>query len=87
MEVTALSSGFLTAREIGMSRLAAEAWHFQAEGVVGMTIDIHATPRHSSQNSEQLSGLIVHFTAFGTAVAREDFKFDPGKIELNLPMS
>ena len=78
-EVTSLSQGMYTAREIAMDRMEREARADGAEGVVGMQIDTHHEIMESSNN--QPGGFIIHFTAWGTAIGREDYHSDVEGIE------
>ncbi len=71
-EMTSLTQGFYTAREIAMDRLFREATAVNASGVIDVTVE-NAYQRYTDDHNN-LIGIIVTFTAFGTAVARREFK-------------
>jgi len=65
-ELTSLSQGVYTAREIAMNRLEGEAWRLKATGVVGVTFETYHEIIERTENSP--GGFIMHFTAWGTAI-------------------
>ena len=67
-EMTSLTQGFYTAREIAMGRLYQDALSVGADGVVDVSIENNY--RRYTDGHGHLIGIIVTFTAFGTAVAR-----------------
>jgi uncharacterized protein YbjQ (UPF0145 family) len=73
-ELTSLTQGFYTAREIAMERLAEEFRGTDADGVVGVDVESFADARTDAHDN--LIGLIVHFTAMGTAVSRMPTRTD-----------
>lgn len=85
MEMTSLTQGFYAAREIAMGRLSQDAMRVNASGVVDVTVENHY--RRYADNNGNLIGIIVYFTAFGTAVARRDFKSDVDQVGLTLSLA
>lgn len=73
-EMTSLTQGFYIAREIAMERLTSEFEQDDADGLVGVTLDVFAEPR--TDDHENLIGLIIHYTAYGTAVSRMPTRVD-----------
>ncbi len=71
-ELTSISQGLYTAREIAMDRMESYARMVNAEGVVGMNIDTRME-RVENSNNNQSGGFIIHFTAWATAIGREDY--------------
>jgi uncharacterized protein YbjQ (UPF0145 family) len=67
MELTSLTQGFYVAREIAMERLTSEFERTDADGIVGVTIEAFSEPSEGQQGPR---GLIIHYTAYGTAVSR-----------------
>lgn len=74
MEMTALTQGFYIAREAAMERLSAEFERDEADGLVGSSLEVFAEPRTDSHDN--LIGLIIHYTAYGTAVSRIPERID-----------
>lgn len=74
MEMTSLTQGFYAAREIAMERLSEEFRGTDADGVVGVAIENYAEPY--TDDHERLIGLIIHYTAFGTAICRMPTRVD-----------
>jgi uncharacterized protein YbjQ (UPF0145 family) len=83
IEMQSLTQGFYTAREIAMERLCAEFEGTSADGIVGVEVDTQAVPYTDSH--DQLQGLVVHFTAFGTAICRIPERVDIN-VKLTLPL-
>jgi uncharacterized protein YbjQ (UPF0145 family) len=71
-EMTSLTQGFYTAREIAMDRLYREALAVNASGVIDVSVENNY--RRYTDDHNNLIGIVVTFTAYGTAVARRDFK-------------
>ena len=71
-EMTSLTQGFYTAREIAMDRLYRDALNVQADGVIDVSIENYY--RRYTDDHNNLIGIIITFTAYGTAIARRDFK-------------
>jgi len=71
-EMTSLTQGFYTAREIAMDRLFREALAVNASGVIDVTVENDY--RRYTDDHNNLIGIIVTFTAYGTAVMRRDYK-------------
>ena len=67
-ELTDYTQAVYTARHAAMSRLADEAGHVAAEGVVGVTIEDNIRTHEVEVNNQQRRDLIVEFTALGTAI-------------------
>jgi uncharacterized protein YbjQ (UPF0145 family) len=78
-EMTSLTQGFYSARELAMTRLSHDALSVGASGVVDVTVENFY--RRYTDDHNNLIGIIVHFTAFGTAVARRDFKSDVDRVK------
>ena len=72
-ELIGYTQALYTARAAAMTRMRAEADAVGAEGIVGVTLRPEIEKRHVEQNQNQAArqDLVVSFTAFGTAVARE----------------
>jgi uncharacterized protein YbjQ (UPF0145 family) len=66
-ELTSLSQGLYTAREIAMSRLEFETRSLRASGVVGVTFESHIEVMEQNNQSSP-GGFIMHCTAWGTAI-------------------
>lgn len=66
-ELTDFTQATYASREMAMDRMETEARAFGASGVVGVTVE---TSEELYENNNQ-RGLILHFTAFGTAVAED----------------
>ena len=84
-EMTSLTQGFYWAREIAMNRLSQDAIRVGASGVVDVSVENHY--RRYNDNNGNLIGIIIYFTAFGTAVARREFKSDVDHIETTVLLS
>jgi uncharacterized protein YbjQ (UPF0145 family) len=84
-EMTSLTQGFYAAREIAMGRLSQDAMRVGASGVVDVTVENHY--RRYTDNNNNLIGIIVYFTAFGTAVARRDFKSEVDQVGVTLSLA
>jgi len=72
-ELTSLTRGLYTAREIAMSRLEAESHLLSASGVVGVNFETHIEVMEVQSQNQNSGGFIMHCTAWGTAIGR-----DPG---------
>ena len=70
--MTSLTQGFYTAREIAMNRLYQEAGAYGASGVIDVTVENFY--RRYTDDHDNLIGIVITFTAFGTAIARRDYK-------------
>jgi len=66
-ELTDYTQASYYARELAMSRMQHEATICGSEGIVGVEVT-YSTQTYETQNSR---GLILHFTATGTCVARD----------------
>jgi uncharacterized protein YbjQ (UPF0145 family) len=91
VELTSLSQGLYTARELAMDRMEAEGRSLAARGVVGVTFETHHEHLEQSQNNP--GGFIMHFTAWGTAIGPDPvYGTAPGAnaqridIDFNLPI-
>ena len=84
-EMTSLTQGFYTAREIAMDRLFCDAIAVNASGVIDVSIENHY--RRYTDDHNNLIGIIVTFTAYGTAVARRDFKSEVDHVPLQISLS
>ncbi|HTQ11712.1 MAG TPA: heavy metal-binding domain-containing protein, partial [Fimbriimonadaceae bacterium] len=73
-EMTSLTQGFYIARETAMSRLSSEFEHTDSDGIVGAEIEVFAEPR--TDDHDNLIGLVVHYTAYGTAISRNRERID-----------
>ncbi len=74
VEMTDLTQGFYIAREAAMERLSYEFENTDSDGIVGVELEVFAEPRFG--NNESLVGLIIHYTAYGTAVSRNTERVD-----------
>lgn len=72
-ELTYLNRGFYAARDLAMDRLSHDAYRLVGDGVVGVTVETSSYVYSASDNQStaQTGGIVVHFTAFGTAVRRD----------------
>lgn len=87
-EVTSLSLGTYTAREIAMSRVSAEANLLGARGVVGVDFESHFEILEADPNQNRPGGFIMHCTAWGTAIGADSHAPDaPLTIKPILPIN
>ena len=72
-ELVGYTQALYNARHLAMSRMAAEAQAVGAEGLVGVSLSPHIEEREveRGENTPPRRDLVVHFTALGTAVARD----------------
>ncbi|HVT11351.1 MAG TPA: heavy metal-binding domain-containing protein [Fimbriimonadaceae bacterium] len=73
-EMVSLTGGFYAAREIAMERLTDEFEQTDADGIVGVELEVFAEPR--TDDHDHLIGLIIHYTAYGTAISRMPTRVD-----------
>jgi len=69
MELTDYTRAVYNARHAAQTRLTQEAARVGADGVVGMTIEPWIRTYEVEVNQQTRRDLLVHFTAFGTAIA------------------
>ncbi len=85
MELTDYTKAVYTARHAAQTRLASEAARAGADGVVGMTIEPWIRTYEVEVNNQTRRDLLVHFTAFGTAIAARGGSHPP--IDYALPLT
>jgi uncharacterized protein YbjQ (UPF0145 family) len=78
-EMTSLTQGFYDARELAMTRLSYEALQVGASGVLDVTLDTHY--KRYTDDHNNLIGIIIYFTIYGTAVVRRDSESEVDKIQ------
>ena len=69
-ELTSLTQGVYTARELAINRMEAEAHAVHAEGVVGVTVEMKVNEYEDGNNNRWY---IMTFNAFGTAIAGDSY--------------
>lgn len=69
-EMTSLTQGVYTARELAVSRMEAEARAVHAQGIVGVTVE---TKVDEYEDSNHNVWFIMTFNAFGTAIAGDTY--------------
>ena len=69
-ELTSLTQGVYTARELAINRMEAEAHAVHAEGVVGVTVEMKVNEYEDGDNNRWY---IMTFNAFGTAIAGDSY--------------
>ncbi len=70
-EVTQYTQGFQLARHLAMSRLKEDIYKHQAEGAVGMHIDMGVEDIEYESNKTTYHDLLAHFVAVGTSIVYE----------------
>jgi len=70
-EVTQYTQGFQLARHLAMSRLKEDIYKHQAEGAVGMHIDMGVEDIEYETNKTTYHDLLAHFVAVGTSIVHE----------------
>ena len=72
-ELVGYTQGLYDARHLAMRRMAAEAQAVGAEGIVGVRLypSIEGRDVERGENQPARRDLLIHFTAIGTAVARD----------------
>ena len=72
-ELTSLSQGVYTAREVAMNRMHFEGRRLAAHGVVGVTFENYVEVIEADPNQSQSGGFIMHCTVWGTAIGPDPF--------------
>lgn len=85
MELTDYTQAVYHARHAAQTRLSGEAARVHADGVVGMTIEPWIRTYEIEANQQTRRDLLVHFTAFGTAIAARGGSHAP--IDYTLPLT
>lgn len=85
MELTDYTQAVYQARHAAQTRLTQEAARVHADGVVGMTIEPWIRTYEVEVNNQTRRDLLVHFTAFGTAIAERGA--EPSPIDYALPLN
>ncbi len=85
MELTDYTQAVYKARHAAQTRLTLEAARVGADGVVGVSIEPWLRTYEVEVNSQTRRDLVVHFTAFGTAIAARDSSSAP--IDYTLPLT
>ena len=70
-EIAQYTMGFNLARHTAMSRLSEDIRHHQAEGCIGMHIDMELEDVEYEQNDTTYHDLLAHFVALGTAIVHD----------------
>jgi uncharacterized protein YbjQ (UPF0145 family) len=70
-EIPAYTQGFQIARHLAMERLKADIRTHQAEGAVGMHIDMGVEDIEYELNNTTRHDLLAHFVAVGTAISHD----------------
>ena len=70
-EVTQYTQGFNLARHLAMNRLTDQIRSHQAEGAVGMHIDMGVEDIEYEQNDRKYHDLLAHFVAVGTSIVHD----------------
>lgn len=69
VELPDYTQSLYTARELAMSRMEHEAASVGGTGIVGVTLEMDAEPRHVEINNQTRLDMLFHFTTIGTAIA------------------
>jgi len=81
-ELTSVTHGLYTAREIAMARLTSETRMLHAEGVVG--VDFHTKFEmievQSQSSNTAARGFLMHCTAWGTAIGRDPESYQRNEV-------
>lgn len=85
MELTDYTQAVYHARHAAQTRLGVEAARVQADGIVGVTIEPWIRTYEVEINNQTRRDLLVHFTAFGTAIAARGETHSP--IDYALPLT
>lgn len=85
MELTDYTQAVYHARHAAQTRLTQEAARTGADGVVGMTIEPWIRTYEVEINNQTRRDLLVHFTAFGTAIAERGSTLP--SIDYTLPLT
>ncbi len=85
MELTDYTQAVYHARHAAQTRLTQEAARAGADGIVGVSIEPWIRTYEVELNNQTRRDLLVHFTAFGTAIAARDGAHPP--INYALPLS
>ena len=75
-EIVQYTQGFNLARHIAMQRLSADIDKHQAEGAVGMHIDMGIEDIEYEVNNTKYHDLLAHFVALGTSIVRDSQPID-----------
>jgi uncharacterized protein YbjQ (UPF0145 family) len=70
-EIAQYTMGFNLARRTAMRRLTEDLHNHQAEGSVGMHVDMETEDIEYEQNDIKYHDLLVHFIALGTSIVRD----------------
>jgi uncharacterized protein YbjQ (UPF0145 family) len=70
-EIVQYTQGFNLARNIAMQRLSADIHQHQAEGAVGMHIDMGIEEIEYEVNNTKYHDLLAHFVGLGTSIVRD----------------
>lgn len=84
MELTDYTQAIYQARHLAQTRLTQEAARVGADGVVGVSIEPWIRTYEVEVNQQTRRDLVVHFTAFGTAIAARGGTHPP--IDYTLPL-
>jgi uncharacterized protein YbjQ (UPF0145 family) len=83
-EVQSYTRGFQTARHLAMDRLKADLRHHQAEGAVGMHIDMGVEDIEYEINDTKQHDLLAHFIAVGTSIVQDSQPVATAKAPLTI---
>ena len=86
VEITEFTQSLYDARSIAMGRMEADARAVDAEGIVGVTVDIEAKPHEIGSDNSKRIVMLYHITGIGTAIApcRPALRVDDVKIVVPL---
>jgi uncharacterized protein YbjQ (UPF0145 family) len=70
-EISQYTMGFNLARRLTMNRLSEDIRKHQAEGAVGMHIDMEIEDIEYEQNKTTYHDLLAHFVALGTSIVHD----------------
>jgi uncharacterized protein YbjQ (UPF0145 family) len=83
-EITQYTQGFQLARHLAVKRLTEDIRKHQAEGAVGMHIDMGIEDIEYEQNNTTYHDLLAHFVAVGTAIVPDN---SPRKTAIQSPLT
>jgi len=70
-EIASYTQGFQLARHLAVNRLTNDIRKHQADGAVGMHVDMGVEDIEYEQNNTTYHDLLAHFVAVGTAISRD----------------
>jgi uncharacterized protein YbjQ (UPF0145 family) len=83
-EIVPYTKGFQLARHFAVSRLTADIRKHQAEGAVGMHIDMGVEDIEYELNNTKYHDLMAHFVAVGTAIVQDTQSTPPPPQQLTI---